>query len=117
MSKFDDVMVNAKNLLDNLGDKIADCANLTNLNIIKSQIDGEIKGQLKALGINVYQHSKNADVEDKSAEIIDKLNQLETQKERIVEQIQKVKSNKKCPVCSQYVNIKSNFCPKCGSKF
>lgn len=117
MSKFDDVLVNAKDVATTAGSKINEGVSVVKIKFQIAKIESEIKNEYKLIGTQYYLSKKNPDVAfnpEKNVDNIDFYNQeLETLKEKLAD----LKSLKRCDICSNYVPKDSEFCPKCGNKF
>ncbi len=117
MGLFNDFLENAKAVVLKFGEKANDVYDITKLNAIKSRISCDMDKTYKALGNKYYILSKNEKLEgaDFSSEL-STLDELHTQYDTIVNQIENLKKMKRCPVCGKAQSGDKPFCADCGSK-
>lgn len=117
MGMFNDILENAKAVVQKFGEKANDVYDITKLNAVKSRINCDIEKNYKSLGNKYYILAKSSqlDTADFSKELTS-LDELHTQLDTIVKQINDLKNLKRCPVCGKAQNGDKPFCADCGSK-
>ena len=117
MGMFNDLLENAKAVVQKFGEKANDVYDITKLNSIKSRINCDIEKSYKALGNKYYILAKSEQLEtaDFSKEI-SALEELHAQRDTIANQIDDLKKLKRCPVCSKPQSGDKPFCADCGAK-
>lgn len=117
MGMFNDLLENAKAIVLKFGEKANDVYDITKLNAVKTRISSDIDKAYKALGNKYYILSKGEKLEgsDFSSEL-STLDELHTQYDTIVNQIDDLKKMKRCPVCGKAQSGEKPFCADCGSK-
>lgn len=117
MGMFNDLLENAKAVVQKFGEKANDVYDITKLNAVKSRIGCDIDKGYKALGNKYYSLAKGSqlDTADFSKEL-SSLDELHAQYDTIVKQIEDLKNLKRCPVCGKAQSSDKPFCADCGSK-
>lgn len=117
MGMFNDILENAKAVAIKFGEKANDVYDITKLSAVKGRISSEIDKCYKALGNKYYILHKEEKLmnADFSSEL-SALDELHTQYDTIVKQINDLKNIKRCPVCGNAQNTDKPFCADCGAK-
>lgn len=117
MGMFNDILENAKEVFLKFGEKANDVYDVTKLGALKSRIGSDIDKEHKKLGKEYYQLHKSGKLDTADfSDLLSSLDELHTQYDTIVKQIEDIKSLKRCPVCGRAQEGNKPFCADCGSK-
>lgn len=117
MGMFNDLLENSKAIAQKFGEKANDVYDITKLNAHKSRINSDIEKAYKALGNKYYLLAKGEKIDsaDFSTEIAN-IDELISQRDNLLKQIEDIKNLKRCPVCGKAQSNDKPFCADCGTK-
>lgn len=114
---FDDVVVNAKAAASAVSKKATTMYDTSKHKISAAEIRGEINKKLKELGMLTYKKEVHGvDVSEQIAKIIEEITELKENLAVILDHIDSIKNQKKCPKCESRVPKNSLYCNICGAK-
>ena len=117
MGVLEDVILNAKVVLNNVGKKAGDLVDISKLRISAAEINHEIENQYREIGRCVYQAAKDeVDNAETIDELIQGIDELAEQLELGDDKIKELKNENLCAACGAALPKNAQFCCKCGAK-
>ena len=117
MGVLEDVLLNAKLAVENVGKKATEIADLSKLKMSAAQLSREISNQFELIGRAVYDADKAGENADRAVkEGMEAVDALYQELNAVTEKIQELKKTVTCPECGARLEKGNAFCPKCGAK-
>lgn len=117
MSMMDDVLVNAKSALDQVGKKAGNLVDRSKLLMAATDIRAELARKYRLLGRICYEAHRSGKNYDKGVQSLeDDITELNIQLESVKEMLDQAKKKVKCPECGASNSKGSVFCNQCGSR-
>ncbi len=117
MGIFEDVLLNARSAVDNVGKKAGKVIDISKLRIASADIKSEINRKYQILGRVVYEEAVSSkDYSVNKNDLISKIGELKKELESVQELIAQNSNKVKCIACGTYNSQKAVFCSKCGEK-
>lgn len=114
---FDDVVVNAKAAASAVSKKAATMYDTSKHKISAAELRGEINKRLRELGMLTYKKEVHgSDVTEEIAKLISEITELKENLAIILDHIDSIKNQKKCPKCESKVPRNSVYCNICGAR-
>lgn len=117
MGKFDDVLVNARDIASGAGAKVNEGASVLKLKFDLTRVKKDIKKEYQEIGEKYYISQKCPEVTFDCSKQIENINFFNDQIDTLETKIAEAKKLKRCMVCNNFVDNKSEYCPICGNKF
>ena len=117
MGVLEDVLLNAKLAVENVGKKATEIADLSKLKMSAAQLSREISNQFELIGRAVYDADKAGENADQAVkEGMEAVDALYQELNAVTEKIQELKKTVTCPEFGARLEKGNAFCPKCGAK-
>lgn len=118
MGMLNDIFVNAKVIVNKVGEKTNDVCDIAKLNALKGRIKKDAYNVYEELGRKYYSLYRKGDIELADfTEELEELDDLHAQYDNVLKQIEDAKNVKRCPVCNSKQNNDNTFCAECGAEF
>ena len=117
MSMFEDLLLNAKTVVDNVSGKAVKVIDKSKLRLAEIDIKAELSKKYHMLGRLCYEANRSGkNCESGIKELQDEIKELNDQLAQIREMLEKSKQKIKCPECGAKNTKGSAYCNKCGKK-
>lgn len=117
MGIFEDVVLNAKAVVDSVGKKAGEVVDISKLKLAAADLKSEISQKYQILGRIAFEEiSTGKDYSKNKEEIVEKIKELKIHLESVNDMIASSKQKVKCNVCGSYNSKGAVFCNTCGEK-
>ncbi len=117
MSMMDDVLLNARSVVDSVGNKAGKVIDRSKLRLAALDVRSELSKKYRLLGRVCYEANKSGkNYEAGIKKLQGEINELNEQLSKIKEMLVQTGDKVKCPDCGTYNAKGSVFCNRCGTK-
>lgn len=116
MSRFDDLLIKAKDFANAAGSKAQEMAELTKLRLQAAQLRSDLDSNYLKMGEIVYELKKaNTENEDLIAMCVAEIDAQHKELEELNQKIDDLKNELKCPECMASNPKEALYCSRCGA--
>ena len=117
MSIMEDVLLNAKTVVDSVSKKAGKVIDISKLRLAALDIKSELSNKYRMLGRICYESKVSDKNYDKNIQkLVETITELNGQLAKINDMIAKAENKSKCSECGTYNNYGAVFCTRCGTR-
>ena len=114
---FEDVILNAKAVVETVRKKAGEVVDISKLKLAAADLRSELSQKYQILGrITFEEMSSGKDYSKNKEEVAEKIKELKNHLESVNDMIASSKNKKKCSCCGSYNAKDAVFCNNCGEK-